>query len=91
MKRQHSIRLVDQQTGDGYWYQMETVNHDLKMNARKNFAIDCAFCHTESVQACETHIQHGLYESKFWEYVYCPTCEKVTLHIYTVLGDENGH
>jgi uncharacterized protein YktB (UPF0637 family) len=83
MKYPKSIRLVDSTTGD----ERQFVNHLLKMEAAAAFTVDCAFCHNKRVLPCETHIQHGIFEDKFYEHVFCPICEKVTTHIYIVLNE----
>jgi len=90
MKNTKSIRLVDTTTGEGTWFQRDTVNHLLKMARRREFTVDCAWCHNTKVLTCETHIQHGIFEDKYYEHIYCPKCEKVTTHIYIVLTEDES-
>jgi len=85
-----SIRLVDPDTGEGTWYPLETINHELKLLRKKEVFVNCARCKQPNVWLCEAHIQYGFAEDKHWEYVYCSKCEIVTLHIFTVKDEENG-
>lgn len=84
MKRQGSIRVIDPATGEATWYKLYTENHTLKLERRKQFSMHCGGCMNIHTRTYETHIQHGLFDDRYHEWVYCDKCESITVHIYDV-------